>query len=133
MNRSGYSDDMDDTWGWIRYRGAVNSAINGERGQAFLRELDAALDALPEKKLIHYELESNGCFCALGAVGHARGISMADMDLDPAESSKLFGVAKALTAEIMFINDDEYIPTDGQRWIAVKNWVKQNLKVDVIV
>lgn len=44
MSRSGYNDDCDG-WALIRWRGAVNSAINGKRGQAFLRELVAALDA----------------------------------------------------------------------------------------
>lgn len=50
MSRSGYSDDYDfDNWQLIRWRGAVNSAINGRRGQAFLKELLTAIEALPEK------------------------------------------------------------------------------------
>lgn len=51
MSRSGYVDDMCDEWAMIRYRGAVKSAIRGKRGQAFLREMLAALDAMPEKRL----------------------------------------------------------------------------------
>ena len=51
MSRSGYVDDMCDQWAMIRYRGAVRSAIRGRRGQAFLREMLAALDAMPEKRL----------------------------------------------------------------------------------
>lgn len=43
MSRSGYTDDCDDQWALIRWRGAVNSAIKGKRGQQALRgRLDAA-------------------------------------------------------------------------------------------
>ena len=76
MSRSGYSVDGDlDHWQLIRWRGAVNSAMNGKRGQAFLRELLDALDALPEPKLIDHDLvrydgsTDTNLFCALGAVG----------------------------------------------------------------
>src|SRR5262245_16738600 len=40
----------------MRWRGAVHAAIFGKRGQAFLTELLAALDALPEKKLLVYRV-----------------------------------------------------------------------------
>lgn len=57
MSRSGYSEDYDgDHWDLIRWRGAVASSIRGKRGQAFLREALAALDAMPEKKLITGDL-----------------------------------------------------------------------------
>ena len=48
MSRSGYSDDIDDNWAHIMWRGRVASSIRGKRGQAMLRELLAALDAMPE-------------------------------------------------------------------------------------
>ena len=46
MSRSGYGDDIGQ-WDLIRWRGAVQSAMCGKRGQAFLKEMLAALDALP--------------------------------------------------------------------------------------
>ena len=49
MSRSGYSDDYE---GLGLYRQTVENALRGKRGQAFLRELLEALDALDEKKLI---------------------------------------------------------------------------------
>ncbi len=57
MSRSGYSDDLD-SWALIRWRGQVASAIRGRRGQAVLRDLLAALDAMPEKALVASELET---------------------------------------------------------------------------
>jgi hypothetical protein len=134
MSRSGYSDDIDDQWAHIRWRGAVSSALRGAKGQSFLKELDGALDALPEKKLVANELEGDGCFCALGAVGKARGIDLAKIDTYDHESlSKTFGIAPAMAQEIMWINDDEAATwrgedQDAQRWQEVKNWIKKEIK-----
>lgn len=130
MSRSGYSDDIDDQWAHIRWRGAVSSALRGAKGQAFLKELDAALDALPEKKLVENVLESDGCFCALGAVGRARGIDMSKIDTyDQDALSETFGIARAMAQEIMWINDEAATwrgkDQDAQRWKEVKNWVKK--------
>jgi hypothetical protein len=60
MSRSGYTDDQEDQWAFIRYRGAVTSAIRGKRGQAFLREMLASLDAMPDKRLITGALVFDG-------------------------------------------------------------------------
>lgn len=108
MSRSGYSDDCDG-WALIRWRGAVNSAIKGQRGQAFLREIIAALDALPEKRLVANDLEANGQFCTLGAVGNARGTPLKNVDPDDRKSvADLFNISEALAAEIMYENDDSF-------------------------
>ena len=82
MSRSGYVDDFDEQWSLIRWRGAVRSAIKGARGQAFLREMLEALEAMPDKRLIEEELEQNGEVCALGSVGLKRGIDMKALDPD---------------------------------------------------
>ena len=108
MSRSGYTDDCDDQWALIRWRGAVKSAIRGARGQAMLRELIAALDALPEKRLAADSLvNADGEFCTLGALGRARGLDMSAIDPGDREAvAKAFGIAEALAAEIMFENDE---------------------------
>jgi len=49
MTRHGYVDDSEDTLAYGRWRAQVQSAIRGKRGQAFLKELAAAMDAMPEK------------------------------------------------------------------------------------
>jgi hypothetical protein len=108
MSRSGYSDDCDG-WALIRWRGAVKQAISGARGQAMLRELVQALDALPEKRLAAGSLvTAEGEYCTLGALGRARGMDMAPIDPEDREAvAKAFGVAEALAAEIMYLNDEE--------------------------
>jgi hypothetical protein len=127
MSRSGYSDDCDG-WDLIRWRGAVASAIRGKRGQDFLREMAAALDALPEKLLIAEELEKDGEVCALGAVGKARGIYMGSIDPEEREDVALaFGIPKALACEIMYENDDYWKETPQHRWQRMRDWVQKQL------
>lgn len=135
MSRSGYSDDCEQ-WDLIRYRGAVASAIRGARGQAFLKEMLAALDALPEPKLIDGELEAHGAVCALGAVGKARGVDMTGIDPENTERvASIFGVAEALAREIMYENDDEYriYETPERRFDRMRQWVADHIKPDAPV
>lgn len=118
MSRSGYTDDCDDHWALIRWRGAVNSAIRGKRGQAFLRELLAALDTMPVKELIANELEADGQYCALGVVGAQRGIAFTEIDpYDRETVADTFGIAPAMAAEIVYEND-EYV--DDWIWVGVE-------------
>jgi len=109
VSRSGYSDDCDDQWGLIRWRGAVASAIRGKRGQAFLREMLEAMDAMPEKRLIAHELEDSGNVCAIGSVGKARGIDMAGIDPeDYGRVADTFGINEKLAQEIVYLNDEAF-------------------------
>lgn len=131
MSRSGYSDDCDDNWGWIRWRGYVASAIRGRRGQAFLREMLAALDALPEKKLIADDLECEGCVCAIGAVGKARGVDMGALDPDDySRVASTFGINEKLAQEIVWVNDEAgpWKETDETRFARVRAWVVSQIR-----
>lgn len=157
MSRSGYSEDCDG-WALIRWRGAVNSAIKGARGQAFLRELAAALDAMPDKRLIADELETaDGEFCTIGVLGAARGVDMSKIDPEDREAvAAAFNIAPALAAEIVFENDEGLYPYDfvtvevcgplrrfeqrtrslsvpksrleEQRWHRMRQWVESHIK-----
>ncbi len=131
MSRSGYSDEIDN-WDLICWRGAVNSAIKGKRGQALLQEMAAALDAMPVKRLIAKEfINCNGDVCALGAVARARSIDVYDLDPENREGvARAFNIAEALAAEIFFINDSEFGYSNKgpeQRWRGVRKWVGENL------
>lgn len=123
MSRSGYTDDYDsDQWASIRWRGAVNSAIKGARGQVFLRDLLAALDAMPEKELAADSFKTeDGAFCTLGVIAEVRklDVSMIDPDDDCCrdEISRLLGIASALAAEIMYENDEAI---DDYRWVDIE-------------
>jgi len=139
MSRSGYTDDCEHLEMW---RGAVRSAMRGARGQAFLRELAATMDAMPEKALAADSLvDADGDFCTLGVIGNARGIDMSKIDPDDyfhvAES---FGIARAMAQEIMYENDEaaahgRYVDgkwthvdeTPQERWQRMRAWVGKHL------
>lgn len=130
MSRSGYDSDDCDTWALIRWRGAVTSAIRGARGQAFIKEAIAALDALPVRELVREDLQhqKSGEVCTLGAVGLQRGLDMSGLDAYDYESVvPKFGIASALGQEIMWENDEGvYRPereTKRQRWERMRNWL----------
>lgn len=140
MSRSGYSDDFDG-WALIRWRGAVNSALKGKRGQAALREIRDALDAMPVKELAAGSLVSaDGQFCALGALGAARGMPLETLVPDDPEGvARRFGIATAMAREIMYENDDHPGFYDhqagklvreppGRRWQRMRDWVAKEIK-----
>lgn len=132
MSRSEYSDDCDG-WALIRWRGAVNSAIKGKRGQAFLAETLAALDALPAKRLVANDMEVAGEFCTLGAVAARRGKQPGALnDCDRDHIAREMGITEALAAEIMFENDcmDSWLTradTPEIRWSRMRAWVASHI------
>ena len=133
MSRSGYSDDCDDNRLNL-WRGAVNAGIKGKRGQAFLRETLAAFDAMPDKRLITNSLiePATGQFCTLGVIVAARDIDLAPLkDADPHDIANALGISRALAAEIMFENDDEYgfhfSDSPEQRWVRMRQWVASHI------
>ena len=60
----------------IKWSGAVASAIRGRRGQAFLREMLEALDAIPVRELILRDIETLEGVCAIGAVARQRRLDV---------------------------------------------------------
>ncbi len=153
MSRSMYVDDgwggQEEQWATIRWRGAVTSAIRGKRGQAFLRELRDALDAMEDKRLIAGHLQIDGQHCALGCVAAARDIDTAPIEFPEDEwdceehhfdrVADVLGIASALAREIMFMNDEAYEwlhygahgPKDEPsrvRWRCVRRWVEEQIR-----
>lgn len=132
MSRSGYCDDID-PWDLIRWRGAVQSAIRGKRGQAFLKEMLEAIDSLPSKRLTKDVLISqDGEVCALGAVAAKRGIDVSILDPeDPERVAEVFGISQALAREIVYENDEGgWGETDENRFDRVREWVARQIQMD---
>lgn len=141
MSRAGYSEDLDN-WALIRWRGRVASATRGRRGQKLLKDMLAALDAMPDKALVVGELETpEGDVCALGALGRARGLDMANIDPDESDQvAAAFGIAEPLAREIVYMNDEVFDRwydqrnrrmidlTPHQRWEKMREWVAAQIK-----
>lgn len=144
MSRSGYVDDCDDDLQFGRWRGVVASSIRGRRGQKLLKEMLAALDAMPIKRLVANELEAPDLVsfshwgpieapgvCAIGAVGKARGVDMTNLDPDDYSSvAGAFDIAEPLAQEIVWMNDEAgpWRETPEQRFIRMREWVASQIK-----
>lgn len=145
MSRSGYSDDYGDYGALNRWRANVDRAIAGKRGQAFLREMASALDAMPVKELVAEDIvRDSEHVCAMGAVALARKLDVSKLDVDdPGMVADTFGIARALACEIAYENDENaplYAPgppgpagewkpeTPAQRWQRMRKWVDACLK-----
>ena len=113
------------------YRGTVERSINGKRGQAFLRELAAAMDAMPEKLLIARQLiDRDGDCCAIGVICKSRGLDVGPVDYNcPTAVGDLVGISHSMAAEIEHENDDYFGgETCEQRWQRMRRWVARSLK-----
>lgn len=151
MSRSGYTDDCDDPLQAGRWRRNVTQAISGKRGQQFLREALAALDAMPEKALAADSLvTADGEYCTLGVVGAARQADMSKLDPEHTHAvADFFGIANAMVCEIVYYNDEDggrweeypgpvrswecrssyFVPeTPAERWTRMRAWVADHIK-----
>lgn len=132
MSRHGYSDDYDGSE-LAMWRGVIASASRGRRGQAFFRALVEALDAMPEKRLVTGELETEeGSVCALGCLGKARGVDLSEVDTtDWGTLGQLFNIAPQLAQEVMFMNDDGPRVADPEaRWRIMRDWAARQIRVE---
>lgn len=140
MSRSGYVEDNEDPLQYGRWRAAVKSALQGKRGQALLRDLAQTLDAMEDKRLYPGSFATaEGEYCTLGALGAKRGIKMDDLgdeyDCDTKRVGERFGIAPAMAAEIMWLNDEYLVekviknPDHArERWLKMREWIDKNLK-----
>lgn len=140
MSRSGYSDEYGEDFNnqLEFYRSAVDSAFAGKRGQAFMKDLLAALDAMPEKRLVPYAFETEeGEVCALGAVARVKNVELpkGEMeDVNPYALGRKLNIAQCMVREIMFENDEagDYYVTPGEtpehRWERMRGWVMSHIK-----
>lgn len=138
MSRSGYSDDLDYRE-LALYRGQVASAIRGKRGQKMLRDLIAALEAMPVKELASYTLVQDGECCAIGALALHRGIDVSDLQQascyedeycdEAAEPlARRLDVAHQLVREVIHYNDEMLEDvTPAERHRRVLGWAKRKL------
>lgn len=144
MSRSGYSEDYGcgDNRLYL-YRANVDRALAGRRGQAFLKDLLAQLDAMPEKRLTTGELEENGEVCTLGVITRARGIDTSklkfgerneygegeDDDFVIAQLVEDLDISAPMVREIMYENDDYWLAeTPEKRWQRMRRWVEGKIR-----
>lgn len=139
MSRSGYSIDLDSRE-LAMWRGTIASATRGKRGQQFFRDLVAALDALPAKRLIANALGTEtpeGDVCALGSVARLKSVPLSEGDAyDHDKLGETFNIARQLAQEVMYENDDggpwrpyHQTETPEERWTRVRAWAAGQIRV----
>jgi hypothetical protein len=122
----------------------VDASIKGKRGQKVLRELEAALEALPERRLIYGALATReGDVCAIGALAKAKGVLPVALisrheyeTLGPNEdwtesvdAGKRCGMTGVLAWAVGSLNDVDLGHVDPEaRYWAVLKWVRKNLQ-----
>lgn len=147
VTRFGYADC---DWDYGRYElweCAVANALAGRRGQAALADLEAALVALPEPRLIEGALAKDGEVCAVGALvaanrcaaGEDRAVVLAEMERltdpedcwDASDVTAIVGqrhgrMAYAMAWRIAELNDEDCRNmTPEQRYEYVLGWVRK--------
>jgi len=139
MSRSGFSEECDGSYGINPWPAIIARAVQGRPGTKFLRELLAALHAMPVKELVAEALvEPSGAACALGSVALARRLDVSALDPEDYEAvAKAFCITPTLAREIAFINDDDFrnfsrSETPAERWTRVRGWVVKQLELAAI-
>jgi hypothetical protein len=145
MSRFDYDDGDWDYGRFMLWERAMQNALSGRRGQAALADLEQALLALPEPRLIEGYLAKDGEVCAMGALvaakrvaaGEDRAAVLAELErLSPEESweapdvtasigRQYGGMAYAMAWRIAELNDEDcraYTPE--QRFEKVLAWVR---------
>lgn len=78
---SRFSDGDEESIPWDLWETIVSNALGGRRGQHALADLESALLALPEQKLISGHLAAEGSVCAVGALVAAKRAEQQGVDL----------------------------------------------------
>ncbi|HEX5704913.1 MAG TPA: hypothetical protein VFX97_17070 [Pyrinomonadaceae bacterium] len=100
--RIGYSEDEDYGGQFELWQANCRRSLQGKAGQTALRELEAALIALPDKRLIAGKLiDAEGEVCAIGALAKYKG-------------RDLINETRQQLAEIGIERDVEEIEGDGE-------------------
>lgn len=143
-----YSEEDEDFPGQAElWQANCERSLKGKKGQASLRDLEAALLALPSPRLIAGELQNKaGEVCAIGALakfkGHecpivAYGLDeFGDTEIDPIDVesatidlAKTLGVPRMVAIAVAAENDAAWVKLDSeQRYQRVLAWVRQEIQ-----
>jgi hypothetical protein len=153
MSRLNYSEEEDWPGQFELFQANCDRALHGPKGQRALRELEAALLALPEKRLVSGELvQPDGEVCAVGALmlhrAAIRGLSREAAiewysKIDPyatdETATEYFGLPRLVAWKFVEQNDimcDQRFDKETQRMIditpeeryeRVLSWVRAQL------
>lgn len=155
--RISYCDEEDRPGQFALWDANCRRSIGGRVGQRELRELEAALLALPEKRLIHGSLtDDDGGMCAIACYAKHKGVDLSKFDPEDEsdEVGIVAGMPRLVAWKVVALNDIELdtvwevahgpiqrghgiykggIPliremTPEERYAAVLKWVRARVK-----
>lgn len=120
MSRISYSDEEEVPGQFALWQANCRRSLDGKKGQAALRELEAALLALPDKRLIAGKLiDGDGEVCALGALAQYKGHALVaekvdddgwdeiDLDGEMEDFGVELGLPRLVAWKVVCLNDIE--------------------------
>ena len=108
--RISYSDEEDRPGQFALWDANCRRSIKGQAGQRELRELEAALLALPEKRLIHGLLtDDEGGVCAIACYARHKGVDLSkfDPEYESDEVGIAAGMPRLVAWKVVALNDLE--------------------------
>lgn len=145
MSRITYNEcnDLESLLAAGRWEAREKKVMNGRPALRSFRELEAALSALPRKRLIEGEACDGLDVCAVGALalyrrvqaGEHRGVVIADLtweygleERSTVSLGELQGLTNTLSWIIVERNDERYWNmTPEERYDGVLTWVRENI------
>lgn len=141
MIRIRYSEDEDFPGQFGLWQANCVRSLQSKKGQAALRELESALLALPDKRLIEGEMiDADGEVCPIGALAKYKGRDLLaephigaqdefDGDGEMEEIGVELGMPRLVAWKVVFKNDiDLEGVTPESRYAIVLAWVQRQLK-----
>jgi hypothetical protein len=136
--RISYTDEEDFPGQFGLWQGNCQRSLSGKQGQAALRELEAALVALPSKRLIANELDNGQDVCAIGALVRYKKITpLADPEYEMEQVGIECGMPRLVAWTVVEINDNEldfrYVDgkrvdcTPEERYETILKWIRKQL------
>jgi hypothetical protein len=120
------------------WQGNCNRSLMGRGGQKSLRELEAALLALPDKRLVSGEFDNGEDVCAIGALArHRRIVPKSDPESEMEEVGVECGMPRLVAWKVVEVNDtyfdfryeggERVAYTPEERYSKVLEWVQLQL------
>lgn len=133
--RINWSEDEDRPGQFDLWQANCRRSLAGKAGQQALRDLEAELLRMPEKRLIGNDLAADGKVCAVGALLRGRGMAqsrleeLSDCGDETDEIATAEGVPRLVAWKLVELNDIELEQrTPERRYEAVLAWVREQTK-----
>ena len=142
MSRIDWCDEEDRPGQFALWDANCHRSLRGRAGQTALRDLEAALLAMAEKRLVKDALYHGNDVCAVGAYARHKGLNLADFDSE--DETDAVGVQAGMPPlvawKVVALNDITFGTvwdvgrgryrdmTPEERYARVLAWVRQELR-----